>query len=644
MPSLQVGPTGCAASSTVDHIDAHPVAARLPDPHVTPSFFRVGIVTNSQHILVALSGIFVLGIGGQWIASLLRVPSILVLLVIGILVGPILRWIQPDELLGDLTLPLVSVCVAIILFEGSLSLRFRELKLIGRPLMMLLSVGVMLTWGICTIAAVTVLEFELPIALLLGSILTVTGPTVVGPMLQHIRPTGRVGPIARWEGIVVDPIGAVLAVLVFQTFQYVHDAEFSRAAWAGASGFLKTIVFGTAVGTVAALLIRQLFRRHLVSDHLQSPFALMIVVGVFALSNLIAHESGLVTVTVMGLILANQQSVSIRHVIEFKENLSVLLISTLFILLASRLELSYFEQLGWRGLLFAAIVILIARPVSVWVATIGSGLQTSERLFLAWLAPRGIVAAAVASVFALELNGGNDFVAATFLVIITTVVTYSATSGLLARRLGLSVADPQGLLLAGAHEFARSVALQLQKHGIVVCLVDRNAQNLQQARMAGLRTFYADILSEAIHEEVDLGGIGRFLSLLPNDDVNSLAAEHCAELFGRDNVFRLPPSSESTGRKSVSATVHSGRQLFARDATFRLIQERLRDGHQIRATPLTEEFTWEDFLARNGDDALLLFRLKGTTVQVSDAAQSVTPAEGETVIALARPDEDEPEA
>lgn len=592
-------------------------------------------MTDSERILVSLSGIFVLGIGGQWLASLLKVPSILVLLGTGILVGPILGWIQPDQLLGDLVLPLVSLSVAVILFEGSLTLRVGDLVEIGRPLVMLLTVGVLMTWGMCAAAAYVVLDFEIPVALLLGAILTVTGPTVVGPMLSHIRPSGQVGPIARWEGIVVDPIGAILAVFVFHTFQYMNDSEFSRAVWIGAAGFSKTVILGTLIGAVAALVIRELFRRHWVADHLQSPFALMLVVGVSALSNLTAHESGLVSVTVMGLLLANQRSVSIRHVIEFKESLSVLLISCLFILLASRLNLEYFQNLGWRGPAFAAIVILVVRPASVWLATINSGLNLRERLFLGWLAPRGIVAAAVASVFALELGNGNDFVAATFLVIISTVVVYGFTSGLLARKLGLSVPDPQGVLIAGANDFAQSVASALIECGMEVCLVDRNTTDLQTARMAGIRTFYANILSEAVHEEIDLGGIGRFLSMLPNDDVNSLAAQHCAELFGRENVYRLPASTPESGRKAVSSSVRSGRKLFATEATFAFIQQKLREGARIKSTLLSDDFTWNDFLALRNGDAMALFVVEGTSLTIADAATPLEPASGQTVIALA---------
>ena len=222
-----------------------------------------------------------------------------------------------------------------MLFEGSLSLRISDLSRIGRPLLMLLTVGVLITWAACSFAAMFLLGFNLSKALLIGSILTVTGPTVVGPLLQHIRPTGQVGPIARWEGIVVDPIGAVLAVLVFGAFEAVELAQFQSAASTAALGFARTVIVGSAMGVLTAFFFREMLRNHWIADHLESPFALMLVVGSFTASNLLAHESGLVTVTVMGVVLANQHFVSMRHIIEFKENLSVLLISSLFILLTA---------------------------------------------------------------------------------------------------------------------------------------------------------------------------------------------------------------------------------------------------------------------------------------------------------------------
>ncbi|APZ91360.1 potassium/proton antiporter [Fuerstiella marisgermanici] len=591
-------------------------------------------VTESEKILVALSGIFVLGIGSQWVASRLKVPSILLLLLTGILAGPVFNLVNPGQLLGDLLLPLVSLCVGIVLFEGSLSLRIKDLRQIGRPLIMLLTVGVLITWVTCTLAAWWILDFNVSLALLIGAILTVTGPTVVGPMLQHIRPIGQAGPIARWEGIVVDPIGAVLAVLVFSVYRPVQNADFDGAAWTATVGFLKTMFAGSAIGVAAALLLIVMLRRHWITDHLQSSFTLMIVVAAFTCANLIKHESGLVTVTVMGVILANQHVASMRHIIEFKENLSVLLISSLFILLSARLELRQFEKLGWRGPAFVAFVILVSRPLSVMVSTIGAGLKIQERLFLSWLAPRGIVAAAVASVFALELAGEDKLVAATFLVIIGTVITYGSTAAWAARKLGLSVADPQGVLIGSAHPASRAIAVALQEAGVTVRLVDRNPQHLSMARMEGLSTFYGDMLSDSMHEELDISGIGRFLSMTPNDEVNSLAASHFTERFGRSNVYRLSAPPERSKRREKSAEVLKGRVLFSNEATYHYLDQRFEAGAIMKATPLTDEFGYEEFRDRYGDAALVMFVLEGDQVTVVSTDLEPVFRPGQTLIAL----------
>ncbi|MEZ6063883.1 MAG: cation:proton antiporter [Planctomycetaceae bacterium] len=593
------------------------------------------IEQSPESILLAIAAIFVLGVGSQWLASRLKVPSILLLLATGILAGPVLGLIDPDNLFRELLLPTVSLAVAVVLFEGSLSLRLSDLKAIGQPLVMLLSVGVGVTWILCTSAAVVVLQFELLPALLLGAILTVTGPTVIGPMLREIRPTGQVGPISRWEGIVVDPIGAVLAVLVFSTQAAVRTERFQDAVRIASGGFLLTTLIGIIVGLTAATLLKEMLRRHLIADHLQSPFALMIVVAAFTASNVLHHESGLVTVTVMGVVLANQHTISIRHIVEFKENLSVLLISSLFILLSARLNLQDFTSLGWRGPAFVAFVILVARPISVMLSTFGSGLKMNERLFLSWLAPRGIVAAAVASVFALELGPGTGLVPAVFLVIVGTVLVYGLTAGPVARRLGLSVSDPQGVLIASAHPGARAIAKVLASQGIAVRLVDTNAYNLRQARMEGMQTLNANVLSDSVLEILDLGGIGRLFALTPNDEVNSLACDHFTELFGRKEVYRLSVSRARSQRQDKSAEVLSGRVLFDNAATYEALDLRFAAGAVVKATKLTNEFGLNDLLQRYGDSALILFAIddKGKMI-VCTADLETTFHAGQTIIAL----------
>ncbi|MCA9012958.1 MAG: sodium:proton antiporter [Planctomycetaceae bacterium] len=591
---------------------------------------------NSQAIPTALAGIVVLGIGSQWLASLLKIPSILLLLITGMLAGPITQFINPDQLLGDLLLPVVSLSVAVILFEGSMSLRISQLREIGRPLLMLLTVGVAITAATCSLAAFWILRLDASKSLLLGAILTVTGPTVVGPMLRHIRPMGRVGSLAKWEGIVVDPIGAILAVLVFAAARATQFAEIEDAAMIAASGFFKTLVAGTVFGAVAAYALRETLRRHWIHDHLQSPVALAMVMLTFTGSNLVQHESGLVAVTLMGLILANQRDVAVQHILHFKENLTVLLISCLFIVLTARLNLTSIAEFGWRGPAFVAVVIFMARPLSVMISTLGCGLPINERLFLSWLAPRGIVAAAVASVFALELGDADEFVSAAFLVIIGTVFVYGLTAGRIARWLGLSILDPQGIFIVSAHPGARAIGHALVKAGIHVRLVDTNPEHIKAARMEGLPTCFANILSESIHD-ADLGGLGKLIALTRNEEVNLLAASRGAELFGRKASYRLSFAPVMNDRYVPSLDMRSGRVLFSETATFSELDRRFAAGEIIKATKLTNEFEFHDFTSQY-PEALVMFVIDAAdrlTVMATDA--EVTPEAGQTVIALVPP-------
>ena len=590
-------------------------------------------------MLVSLAGIFVLGIGSQWIASRLRIPSILLLLVTGIFAGPVMQWIQPDALLGELMLPIVSLSVAVVLFEGSMSLRLADLNEISRPLAMLLTVGVLITWVLSTFGAVWILQFPLSTSLLLGAILTVTGPTVIGPLLRDIRPVGPTGPIARWEGIVIDPIGAILAVLIFGAQSSLRNAQFQNAVWTAAEGFITTMLAGAMIGGFIAVVFQQMLARHWIPDHLQSPFSLMLVVTGFTVSNLVRHESGLVTVTVMGLVLANQKRVSVKHIFEFKENLTVLLISSLFIVLTARLNLDSFISLKLRGVAFVVFLILVVRPACVWISTIGSGLKNSERIFLSWLAPRGIVAAAVASVFALEMKGtsqpAEEFASATFMVIVGTVVVYGLTAASLARRLGLSVANPQGVLIASAHPGARAIAVGLKSEDIPVVMVDKNAANLSVARMEGLRVFHADVLSEAMHDELDLGGIGRFLALTSNDEVNSLAARQFSEVFGRAECYRLSSANEGNHRHDKSAEALFGRIAFGEKVNYQFLDQRFENGAIVKRTKLTEEFDFEEFRNKYGDSTLVLFIVddqRRLTITSADVEMNYKP--GHTLIHL----------
>jgi NhaP-type Na+/H+ or K+/H+ antiporter len=593
-----------------------------------------------EHTLVGLASIVILGIAAQWLSWRLRMPAILLLLAVGFVAGPVTGFLDPGALLGDLLFPIVSLSVAVILFEGGLSLDVAELRDIGRVIGRLMTVGVIVTWALSTVFAVVLLDLDGGLALLFGAILVVTGPTVIIPLLRHIRPTARVGSAVKWEGIVNDPVGAILAVLVFEAI-VVGGME------AGLSvvvpGILHATVVGTGLGLAGAGLVVLLLDRHWIPDYLESPVALGLVFLAFALANRMQQEAGLLAVTIMGSALASQQRVSMHRIVEFKENLRVLLIATLFIILAARLPLRDPDYFSAGSLLFLASLILVVRPVAVAAATWGSRFTWRERVFIAAMAPRGIVAAAVVSVFAIELTEIGHAEAARlipliFLVIVGTVGVYGIVTPLLARALAVAQPNATGILFIGASPWVRDVAQLLVSADVQVLLADSNWTNVSAARSAGLPAFYGNMLTESALEEIEfkLDGIGHLLALTPNDEVNALATLHFQELFDRSRMFQLPPAESERERRRRGIPQHlHGRFLFHRDATHTRIADRIEQGAVIKRTRLTTEFDWAAFQDHYGDGALPLFVIKesGDMVVVT-AASAVEPKPGQTVISL----------
>ncbi len=605
---------------------------------------------------LSIALILVVGVLAQWVSWRARLPSILLLLLAGLVAGPVMRmWvpgsplaIDPDSLFGDLLMPLVGISVGLILYEGGLTLSFKEIRTVRRTVVLLVSAGALVTWAIAGLSASLLLDMPLPLAVLLGAILVVTGPTVIGPLLAHIRPAGAVGPILKWEGIVIDPIGVTLAVLVFEA---VRLGSVDQAAPAIALNIVRTIIVGGGFGAIAAFVLLQLMSRFLIPDFLKNPFSLMLVVATFVGSNQLQTESGLLATTVMGVVLANQTRADVRHILEFKENLRVLLISALFIVLGARLDFSAMQDLNWFAVAgFVVVLIVIARPACVAVSTIGSGLNIREKVFLALMAPRGIVAAAGAAIFSLALenevannnlvlDGVSKLVPVTFAVIVATVTFYGLVAPILARRLGVSDENPQGIVLIGASPWVRAVAAKLKDLGVRVLLVDTNRINVRAARMEHLDAWHGSILAEYAMDELDLRGIGRALALTPNDEVNALALQRFAARFDSAGLYTLPLRA---GKKDESkGTVHgSGRHLFGADVDLDTIESNYEHGWVIKATTLGNEFTYEDWRVLYGPKAIVLFSVSPTgAVWIAASGQQVPAEIGWTIIGLVNPDE-----
>lgn len=567
-----------------------------------------------ERFLIGFATIIVLGIGAYWISWRLRIPAILLLLALGFVTGPVTGLINPDEIFGAILLPVVSASVAVILFEGGMNLKFSELREIRKVVTRLVTIGVLVTWVVTGVAAYFLFGFSHQIASLLGAILVVTGPTVIMPLLRNLRATGKMDSIMKWEGIVIDPIGAVLTVLVFQAV--VAGGVIEAGEKVGLS-VLKTVIVGGAVGVAGGRALIIILKRYWVPDFLQNAVTLMILIAAFTFSDYIQKESGFVTVTIMGIVLANQREVSIKRIMEFKETLRVLFISSLFIILSSRLTFNDLNfLLSYKSALFLLVLFFIARPLCVFLSTRGSGLRLKEKIFLSWMAPRGIVAAAVASVFGLKLAGdgfteAEHLVSITFLVITATVLVYGLTAPPLARKLGVAKPDPQGVLFVGAHDWARAMAKFLHEDGFKVSLVDSNWENISTARQEGLMAHYKNIILDDVSENLDCEGIGKLLALTSNDEVNSLAALSFVESFGRSQVYQLPRQSgrHSAHEESVVSEL-TGRFLFSPEATYEYITFQFGTGAVIKKTQITAEFDYEAFRNHYGAKAVPLFLIK----------------------------------
>ncbi len=539
-------------------------------------------------------------------------------------------------MLGQTLFPLVSLSVGLILFEGGLTLKLKELPTSGRVVARLISVGSLATWIVAALGARFLLGFDWPLAILIGAILIVTGPTVVGPLLRQIRPKGRAGAILKWEGILIDPVGAVLAVLVFEIIALGGGVSVPGFVLLGVG---RSLLVGVALGMLGAAVLVILMRRHLIPDYLQSGVTLMLVVGFFTLGDLLAAEGGLLTVTLMGIALANQPYVPVRHIVEFKENLQVLLIGVLFILLAGRVEIASLMAVGWPALGFILLLIVVARPLGVLLSTWGTPLTRAERIFLMWMAPRGIVAASVASVFAFELAElgvpeAELLSPLIFLVIVGTVIFYGLTSGPVARRLGLAERQPQGALIVGAHLLARQLAAALGGVGVRAVLVDSNYHHVAESRLAGLEAHHGNALAEDTLDGLDLAGVGRVLALTANDEVNTLVAIQFREVFSGAKVYRLPPADDGGGNG-----LGGGRTLFASDTPYEVLAEALEDGAAIRATSLTPAFTFADYKSHYGPRATpLCLVTDGGRLAFFTTDARPSPKPGHTLISLIHPE------
>lgn len=590
------------------------------------------LATGGSPIGPTLAMIVGAGMAAQWIAWRTGIPSIIALLVAGLVLGPVSGGLDPDDLLGDTLFPLVSLAVALILFEGGLDLPPRQLKNTGTTVRRLISVGAVITFLIAWYSARTIFDISNDTAVVLGAVLVVTGPTVVGPLLRFVRPAGTTGPILRAEGVLIDPIGATGALVAFEIV-IADETDEAILSLLGIVGL--TLLAGVGFGLAAAFVLDLALQRFLIPDQLAVPVTFAFVVASFVAANEIQEESGLLAVTVLGIYLARRESSTIRQVLEFNESLRTLLISALFILLAARIEADQLRDVAPPALLFLAVLVFVARPATVFVSTIRTSLTWRERVFLTTMAPRGIVAAAVSAIFALRLEeegvaDAEKIVPIIFLVIIGTIVVYGFSAGPAARLLGLAEAQADGVLIAGSHAIGRGIAKELKNRDVKALLVDTDPYNVTRAVANGLTARRMSILAEEAAVDLDLRGIGRMVAITSNDEVNALATSRFARVFGRREVFQLAPGTRRSGHTAVPEE-YLGRIIGIDGLTYANLDDRSRQGWKIVGAPAGP------VVERALDDQLIIPIIRVAEKRMAFICRNdPLPTEGD-VIALAAP-------
>jgi NhaP-type Na+/H+ or K+/H+ antiporter len=519
--------------------------------------------------MLELAGIIILGILAQWMAWRLKIPAILPLIIIGLLVGPIatlytegnVKLIQPiwngetGLFPGESLYYFVSLAISVILFEGGLTLKRAEILNTGSVIGKLISVGVLITFIGAGVATHYLFGFEWKIALLFSALIIVTGPTVITPILRNIPLKKDVSSILKWEGILIDPIGALFAVLVFEFISAGAGSEFTVTAL---EEFGKIVLFGFTFGFSFAHALALSIKKKLIPHYLLNVFTLAAVLGVFVLSETFAHESGLLSVVVMGMVLGNINLPNLKELLYFKESLSVLLISILFILLAANINMEDLYLIyRWETAVLFVIVAFVLRPASVFASSIGSTLKLNEKMFISWVGPRGIVAAGIASLFGSKLvsqfEAVGDFEGAAearfitplvFMIVLGTVLLNATTARLFAKLVGVFLKQSDGIMIVGASKFSRLIAGYLKDNGRSVTLVDSNASNIRIAKESGLDAMVADINSDALTDDIEFNNIGYLMALTGNSQINESAIERFGEAFGENGAFRLVHSTE----------------------------------------------------------------------------------------------------
>ena len=575
--------------------------------------------------------IVALGIFSQWIAWRFRLPAIVIMSVAGLIVGPFLGLFNPQESFGDIFNPIISLAVAIVLFEGSLSLDIREIKDSRKSIFRVSTLGSLISWIAGSFAAHYLAGISLDVAFIIGGIFIVTGPTVIMPLLRQAKLKERPATILKWEGLVVDPFGALVALFALEVVLWTND----KITSASLLMFFGASVLSVIIGAGAGFLLGRLLEHGYIPEYLKSSIVLVSVLLVFVLSDTIMHETGLLAVTAMGIIMANMHLTCLRDLLHFKENISVLMISAVFIMLTASLSVStLMDILSWKMLLFVLAMLFIVRPISIWLSTIGVDLTKQERILIGWIAPRGIIALTVSGFFAnvLAEEGFEDadiITALTLALVFATVMAHSFTISWFAKKLDLQATDEAGVVIVGGSPFSAVFGEAIQSFNKPVLIMDRSWGSLNQARQLGLKTEVGDILSEKTEYHVDLTPYEMLVAATEDDAYNALICHHFVPELGREQIFQTPSLS---GHPSGYSKSIGGKSLFDEEYDIHALNRLVQEGYMIRKTQLTDQYTLGDFITDNDHKTIPLFAVDSENNLVFLANAKKRSFEAETTI------------
>jgi NhaP-type Na+/H+ or K+/H+ antiporter len=586
--------------------------------------------------MIELASVIIFGILAQWFAWRFKIPAILPLLLIGLLIGPIstlytedgAKWLEPiwngtkGLFPGESLFYFVSLSISIILFEGGLTLKLNEVKNVSSVITKLITVGSLVTFIGAAIAVFYIYNLSWEISFLFSALIIVTGPTVITPILRNIPLKRDISAILKWEGILIDPIGALVAVLVFEFISVEEGHAFTKTAM---MEFGKIVLFGATFGFTFAHAMVYIIKKKLVPHYLLNAFSLAMVLGVFVLSDAFAHESGLLAVVVMGMVIGNIGLPNLKDLLYFKETLSVLLISILFILLSANINISDLQAIyNWNTVLLFLAVVFLVRPIGVFLSTFNSKLKINEKLFISWVGPRGIVAAGIASLFGLKLvnlgvKNAELITPLVFMIVLGTVMLNATTARLIAKLLGVFLKKSNGVLIIGAGEFSRIIAKYLSDHNRHVVLVDSNYDNIEKAKELGLEALNLDVFSDELENNIELTDIGYLMALTANVNVNNHCIEKFQEQFGEHGSFRLITPEE---RYDLDLNPDEG--LFSHTDDFVKLADIVRKNPQIHEIEIESQDHYKELIdnANKNDNVVTLF------IKLKNGDLKIIPANG----------------